>query len=35
MLKDGDPLSTIFTRAKSKNDWGRAKVREILFGRSY
>lgn len=37
MLKDGDPLSTIFIRVRKVNGpgWGRGKVREVLFGRAY
>lgn len=35
MLKDGDPMSTVMTRAKNKNGWNRAKTREMLFGSNY
>lgn len=33
--REGVPLATIFSRAYTKEGWGRAKVREALFGKDY
>lgn len=35
MKANGDSIGLILSRAYIKNKWGRAKVREILFGRDY
>lgn len=35
MHKAGETLSNIFAKAYRINNWGRAKVREVLFGRAY